>query len=270
MAGFTVLCVAAAIGLPPVAQSLEYHDFADQRRAFGVPHFLNVVSNAGFLLAGVAGLAVAGGRRTALESGRERWPWAVLFMGVLLTAAGSTYYHLAPDNERLFWDRLPMTIAFVALVASQVVDRISVRVGLALLAPMLLLGGATVVYWRATERMGVGNVVPYAILQGYAVVVLLLLASLYPSRYTRGRDLYFVFGWYVLSKVLETLDAQVFSLGRIVSGHTLKHLAAAMAGGAACWMLARRTLRAREARGGTPAGAGAGLSAIPPDPLRGR
>lgn len=255
MAGFTALCVVAAIALPPVPQPLGYHDFADQRSAFGVPHFLNVASNAGFLLAGIAGLAVAGRRRTAFETGGERLPWAVLFVGVVLTAAGSTWYHLAPDNERLFWDRLPMTIAFMALVASQIVDRISVRLGLALLAPMLLLGASTAVYWRATERAGAGNVLPYSILQGYAVLVLLLLAFLYPSRYTRGRDLYLVFGWYVLSKVLEALDAPVFSLGQVVSGHTLKHLAAAAAGGVACCMLGRRALRARgrEAPGGAAA-----------------
>ncbi len=256
LAGFTVLCVVAAVALPPVAQPLDYHDFADQRGFFGVPHFLNVVSNIGFLVAGMAGLAVVGRRRTTFEADRERWPCAVLFVGILLTAAGSTYYHLAPDNERLFWDRLPMTIAFMALVASQIVDRISVRLGLALLVPMLLLGAATVVYWRATERLGGGNVLPYAILQGYAVLVLLLLAWLYPSRYTRGEDLYVVFGWYVLSKVLEALDAPVFSLGQVVSGHTLKHLAAATAGGVACYMLVRRTLRAREGPGETGGTAG--------------
>lgn len=78
-------------------------------------------------------------------------------MGLLLTAAGSAYYHLLPDNERLFWDRLPMTIAFMSLIVAQIVDRISVRAGLALLAPMLLVGVASVVYWLATERAGAGT-----------------------------------------------------------------------------------------------------------------
>jgi hypothetical protein len=161
---------------------------------------------------------------------------------MLLTALGSGYYHLAPDNETLFWDRLPMTIAFMGLVASQIVDRINVRAGLALLVPMLLLGAASVIYWRATERAGVGNVLPYGILQGYSVVIVLLLALLSPSRYTRGNDLYWVFGWYVLSKILETFDAQVLALGGAVSGHTLKHIAAAMAGVSVCYMLMHRTL----------------------------
>ncbi|HEX5680948.1 MAG TPA: hypothetical protein VFX82_08935, partial [Desulfobacterales bacterium] len=173
----------------------------------------------------------------------ERWPYAVFFIGVLLTALGSGYYHLAPDNETLFWDRLPMTIAFMGLVASQIVDRINVRAGLALLLPMLLLGAASVIYWRITERMGAGNVLPYGILQGYSVVILLLLAMLNPSRYTRGNDIYWVFGWYVLSKVLETFDAEVLAFSHFVSGHTLKHLAAAAAGFAVCYMLMNRTLK---------------------------
>jgi len=108
---------------------------------------------------------------------------------------------------------------------------------------MLLLGAASVIYWQATERAGVGNVLPYGILQGYSVIIVLLLAMLSPSRYTRGNDLYWVFGWYVLSKLLETFDAEVLHLGSVVSGHTLKHVAAALAGGTVCYMLMHRTLK---------------------------
>jgi hypothetical protein len=161
---------------------------------------------------------------------------------VTLTGLGSGYYHLAPNNETLFWDRLPMTIAFMGLVCSQIVDRMSIRAGLALLVPMLMVGAASVIYWRVTERAGIGNVVPYGVLQGYSVVVLLLLAVLKPSRYTHGKLLYWVFAWYVLSKILETYDTQILAWNEAVSGHTLKHLAAAIAGIAVCVMLTRRTL----------------------------
>jgi len=102
---------------------------------------------------------------------------------------------------------------------------------------------ASVVHWRATERMGVGNVLPYAILQGYSVVVLLLLARLHPSRYTRGSDIYWVFGWYVLSKILETFDGEVLAINHHLSGHTLKHLAAAAGAFVVCYMLVHRNLR---------------------------
>jgi len=239
---FTMLCIVAALLLPAVKQSIEYHNFADQRDFWGIHNFLDVVSNMAFLIVGIAGLVIVFGGRTQFEFKSERWPYAVFFLGALLTALGSGYYHLAPDNETLFWDRLPMTVAFMGLVSSQIVDRINIRAGLVLLMPMLLIGAASVIYWRATERAGVGNVLPYGILQGYSVVIVLLLAMLSPSRYTRGNDLYWVFGWYVLSKLLETFDAQVLALGSVVSGHTLKHMAAAMAGVSVSYMLMHRTL----------------------------
>jgi len=240
---FTLLAVAAAFLLPAVRQPLEYHDFADHRHAMGIDNFLDVVSNLAFLIAGVAGLVIVFGGRARFEFASERWPFVVFFAGVLLTALGSAYYHLTPDNETLFWDRLPMTVAFMGLVASQVVDRINVRAGLMLLLPMLLIGVASVVHWRATERMGGGERLPYGILQGYTVVVVLLLARLNPSRYTRGSDIYWVFGWYVLSKLLETFDHEVLEMTRFVSGHTLKHLAAAAAAIVVSCMLVNRNLR---------------------------
>jgi len=240
--GITVVAVAAALLVPPMPQPIAYHDFADHREAFGIHNFLDVASNVAFLVAGIAGLVVTLGRRAQFQFSVERWPYVIFFVGVLLTAAGSSYYHLAPDNETLFWDRLPMTIAFMALVCSQIVDRINLRAGLVLLLPMLMLGAASVIYWRVTERAGVGNVMPYGILQGYSMLILLLMAVMTPSRYTRGNDLYWVFGWYALSKVLETFDAEVLGMGHVVSGHTLKHFAAAIAGVVVGLMLTRRTL----------------------------
>jgi hypothetical protein len=148
----------------------------------------------------------------------------------------------------LFWDRLPMTVAFMSLLAAQVVDRFSVKAGLALLLPMLLVGAASVLYWRATERAGAGNLTPYAVLQAYAVVMLLLIALLQPSRYTRGNDLYWVFAGYVIAKAFELFDKQFLEFGHLVSGHTLKHLAAAVAGFVVCRMLVLRTPRVAEAR----------------------
>lgn len=240
---FTALCIAAALLLPAVPQSLEYHHFADQRSIFGINNFLDVFSNLAFLAVGIAGLFIIFSGRAQFEFASERWPYVTFFIGTLLTAVGSGYYHLAPDNATLFWDRLPMTIAFMGLVSSQIVERIHIRAGLLLLVPMLCIGAASVLYWRITEQAGVGNVLPYGILQGYAVIIILLLAWFSPSRYTRGNDLYWVFGWYVLSKVLETFDVEVLHSAAFISGHTLKHLAAAIAGSVVCFMLMRRRIQ---------------------------
>ncbi len=236
-----VVAIAAALLVPAMPQPLEYHDFSDTRGVFGIDNFLDVTSNAAFLIVGVAGLVISVGRRARFEYSVERWPYVIFFVGVVLTALGSSYYHLSPDNETLFWDRLPMTVAFMALVCSQIVERINIRAGLALLLPMLALGALSVFYWRATERAGAGNVIPYGILQGYSVVVLLLLAGMKPSRYTHARSLYWVFAWYVLSKFLETFDGEVHELTHVVSGHTLKHIAAAIAAVAVCRILLLRT-----------------------------
>jgi hypothetical protein len=240
---FTLLSVAAALFLPAIPQPIEYHDFADQRSLLGVANFLDVTSNAAFLVVGLAGLVITLRRGTEFEHAAERLPYAVFFVGVALTAAGSGYYHLAPDNERLFWDRLPMTIAFMSLISAQITERISVRAGLALLAPMLVVGVASVVYWIFTERAGSGNVIPYVVLQAYAVAALLLIALTRPSRYTRGADIYWVFGGYVAAKLLELLDHQVLNLNGLASGHSLKHLVAALAGFVVYRMLLLRKLR---------------------------
>lgn len=250
--GFTALCVLAAFLLPAMPQPVGYHDFADHRAMLGVANFLDVASNTAFVLAGLAGLAVVLRPGTVFAANVERWPYAVFFIGMVLTGLGSAYYHLAPDNERLFWDRLPMTVAFMSLIAAQVVDRIDTKLGTALLVPMLLVGAASVVYWRATERAGAGNVIPYAVLQGYAVVILFLLAWLRPSRYTRGNDIYWVFAGYVLAKLLETFDRQLYEVGHVASGHSLKHLVAAVAGLIVARMLLLRAIRPAESTAATP------------------
>jgi hypothetical protein len=244
LVGVTLLAVALALLLPATPQPLAYHDFADKREAYGIENFLDVTSNLAFTLAGLAGLVVVLRRRTCFEQPAERWPYAVFAVGVLLTGAGSCYYHLQPNNETLFWDRLPMTISFMSLIAAQIVDRVDVRAGLLALVPMLLVGVASAVYWIVTERLGRGNVVPYAVLQAYSVVVLLQLTLLHPSRYTHGNAIYAVFAGYVLAKVFEHFDREIFELTGVVSGHTLKHVAAGIAGLPVVWMLWRRRLAA--------------------------
>ena len=243
LVAFTALAAAAAVWLPPVPQPQGYHDFADHRGGYGIANVFDVASNLGFVLAGVAGLAVVARRRTRFEFEAERIPWAIFFAGVLLTAAGSAWYHLAPDNQRLFWDRLPMTVAFMSLISAHIVDRIGVRVGLALLAPLLRVGAGSAIHWQATERAGAGNVVPYALLQAYAEVMLILIAWLRPSRYTRASDIWGVIAAYVLAKLFEAFDHEILTLGHLVSGHTLKHVAAAAGPLLVCRMLCLRAPR---------------------------
>jgi hypothetical protein len=241
LVALSVLVALTALLLPPIPQPQSYHLFADQRSLFGIPHFADVISNFPFAVVGVCGLISLFRRQGGItfNDPRERRPYLFVFVGVFLTAFGSSFYHWNPNNATLVWDRLPMTIAFMSMVAAVIAERISLRLGLWLLPFLLLLGFGSVLQWHVSEIRGEGDLRFYAAVQAYSALVL-LLALLFPPSYTRGADLAAVVGFYALAKILEALDKPIFSLGHIVSGHTLKHLAAATA---AYWIL--RMLRKR-------------------------
>ena len=235
----------ASLLLPPVAQPLAYHHFADQRPLLGLPHALDVATNLPFLLVGLAGLAFLFGPKAATAFARpaEKWPYALFFLAVALTSAGSIYYHLAPDNPRLVWDRLPMSAGFMALLAALVAERIDLAAGLRLLLPLTVLGLVSVGYWHWSAQGGNENLLPYLAVQFGTAVLVLLIAVLFPSPYTREHDIYWMAALYFAAKVAECLDAGLFALGSILSGHSLKHLLAAGAAYRLLSMLRRRELK---------------------------
>jgi hypothetical protein len=228
--GSALVFTIVAIVLPAMPQPLSYHAFADCRTFWSVPNFLNVLSNAPFLIGGVAGLAVIWRDGGQFIDRREQLPYLVFFLGALLTSFGSAYYHLAPDNERLVWDRLPMTLGFAGLVAAALAERQNLC-NLHALWPLLALGAGTVLYWRATERVGHGDIIPYAAFQAWSILAIALLIVLFPARrYSHGHLLVWAAAWYGLAKVFETFDLRIYRLtGSIVSGHTIKHVLASFA-----------------------------------------
>jgi hypothetical protein len=241
------LALAAAVGfavlltprtdLPP-----SYHHFADQRSWLGIPNFGDVASNIVYLIAGLWGLTFLAGKSGGnhfLEP-RERWPYFLVFLGLVLTAIGSAYYHLAPNNDRLVWDRVPMTIVFMPLVSALIAERVSVKLGLWLLPVLTAVGVGSVIQWHFSVEHGAGDLRFFGAVQLYAVLALFVVLFL-PPCYTRGSDLLVVACLYVLAKLCETADRQIFSLGHVVSGHTLKHLASGLAG---FWIL--RMLQKRQ------------------------
>ncbi len=222
-----------ATGLPPFPQDPAYHDFADQRRWLGVAHFANVISNLAILAAGLAGLSVLRGRwgQGLFITRLESWPYVVFFAGVVLVSFGSTYYHQNPTSETLYWDRLPMTLAFMALLAGFVADRIHARIGVAVVLPILLVAGvASVTYWRLGDAAGVGDLRFYYLVQVLAMLLIPLVAVLFAGRVTSGRYVLYMALCYGIALVGEFWDHWIYAaLGQTVSGHTLKHLAAAAA-----------------------------------------
>ncbi len=241
--GLAALAAGAAALAPPIPQDPAYHRLADSRAWLGMPNALNVLSNVGFVLVGAAGLGFVLGRGArqgrVFHAAGERWPYVVFFGGLLLTGFGSAYYHWAPGDTRLAWDRLPLAITLMGLLDATIAERIGLRPALRLLAPLVAVGAGSVLYWYLTELRGSGDLRPYALVQFYPLVAIPLMLWLLPSRYASGA-LVVAAATYALAKVPELTDAWMFSVTRVVSGHTLKHLIAALAG---YWVL--RMLQAR-------------------------
>lgn len=223
-----VAAIALALLSPPVPQDPLYHRFADQRTLAGMPHFWNVVSNAAFLVAGLYGLWAVRHARWAEPAGR--YPWLTVALAAILIGLGSSYYHQSPNNRTLFWDRLPMTLAFMGIFSAAIVEYIHARVGVLLLAPFLLLGILSVEVWRRGELTGVGDLRFYILVQFYPMIALPLILLLFRSRYTHSSAMWVMGGLYLLAKIFEGTDAAIFRItGGVLSGHALKHLAAAAA-----------------------------------------
>ena len=216
----TVASLASLLLLPPIPQDQSYHQFADQRTIFRIPNFWNVSSNLPFLIVGAVGLWQF--RRDADK--------VVFFVGVFLTGIGSSLYHWNPHDGTLFWDRLPMTLSFAALLALIVEERVSEAAGAVLLWPALAVGAFSLLLWR-----GIDDLRLYFWVQFFPAFAAILLFSLYPARYTGAYYWIFAMALYALAKLFEFTDEVIYSAGGLVSGHTLKHLAAA----AACFAILR-------------------------------
>jgi len=239
MAGLAIAAAGAMFCVPRFTDPPWYYDFADQRRMLGIPNFMDVVSNVPWAVVGILGLLLVGRKR---ESGPgspfaedwERGAFAVLFAGIGLVAIGSAWFHLAPTPATLVWDRLPMAVIFMSVFGITIAERIDMRAGRALFLPLLALGISSVLYWRHTEAIGKGDVRFYFLIQFFPMLAVPILLLLFPARYTRTADLAVCLAWYALAKVFELGDARVFAATGIVSGHTLKHVAGALA---SVWLL---------------------------------
>lgn len=223
--GSSLILVAIATTLlitDPVAQNIGYHAFADQRHFYKLANAADVLSNAIFMLAGVLGFWSLHHHRQQLQS--QLTAYSVLFLGLLLTSLGSSYYHLNPSNATLFWDRLPMTLCFMSLMALVISERIDEELGRHLLPWLVGVGIASVVYWGWRDDLR-----PYLLVQ--FVPLLSLPFILLRWRGPGSLWLWLMLGCYGLAKVAELHDGALFQLsGELVSGHTLKHLAAGLGG----------------------------------------
>jgi hypothetical protein len=225
--------------IPPIPQDPGYHLFADRRTFFGVPNTWNVLSNLPFLLVGLWGLRLIWQHRVCTP---ELVPaHVVFFVGILLTAFGSGFYHLEPGNESLLPDRLPMTIGFAGLFSIVIGEFVSVNTGRRLVLPMLVAGVGSVVYWGITEANGAGDLRPYALVQFLPMLLIIIILASRRKASSLLPYFWLMMLCYVLAKIAEQFDSSIFAAGELVSGHTLKHLFAAATPAVLIYALAKRS-----------------------------
>ncbi len=217
--------VAAAFWVDRIPQDPAYHRFADQNAWSGIPNFWNVATNLPFLIVGWFGFA----RRARLELAAQRVHYTLFCAGVALVGVGSAFYHWAPSNGALVWDRLPMTVAFMALFSAVIQDRVSERLGQALLWPLVVVGVASIVWWYRSELTGRGDLRPYAVVQFLPMLLIPLMLLMFKGRGLRGGWLWVSIAAYVLAKIVEIDDATIYGATGFLGGHAVKHLLAALA-----------------------------------------
>ena len=225
----TLGMIAAAVSHGVIPQLANYHDFADRQTLLGIPHFGDVVSNIGFALVAIIGwINLAPARNEAAL--RASWPGYRLFLiGLFLTAIGSTYYHLAPDNSRLVWDRLPIALACGGLLAGVWSDVRQKQCNF-LSALLGILAIFSVAWWHFTEQTSVGDLRPYLLLQALPLILIPLWQWLYDKPKAERITFACALVLYVVAKVAEINDHEIAALlGGGLTGHTLKHLLATLA-----------------------------------------
>ena len=218
------IAIIKIFSMPPISQDPAYHFFADMRTYGGIPNIGNVASNAGFVIAGIVGLI----RIRLNKISFAKFMWMFFFAAVIGVGFGSAYYHWRPTNNTLFWDRLPMTMSFGALIACICGERFGDRIGEQMFRPMVSAGVLSVIYWWISEIIGAGDLRLYVLIQYLPMILLPLVLIFFPNNAKRDRMYWAILAAYLLAKFFEMQDAAIFnSTYNLISGHSLKHLVAA-------------------------------------------
>ena len=231
---FTVSLIAVVL-IGEIEQYQSYHDFADSRIFFALPNFSDVISNLLFFVVGMTGLRFA----FTQGGGEARSSWITLFAGVALVSFGSGYYHWNPNDGTLVWDRLPLMAGFMGLFSAVLTEFVNPKLEKFLLVPAVIIGLSSVLYWHYTDDLRI-----YIYLQAVTFLAITAVVIMYEGRFTLSRYLFYALGLYALSKFSELGDKQIYSVtNSLLSGHTLKHILAALSVFYIYLMLKRREPR---------------------------
>ena len=212
----------------PIPQDPDYHNFADDRTLLGIRNGLNTLSNLPFILVGSFGLLDLRNLSAERYLRSFRAGYASLFIGAILVGCGSAWYHPAPDNATLIWDRLPMTLAFMSLFSIVVAEFVSEKLGIRMFWPLVVLGAMSVIYWAMTEAVQQGDLRPYAVIQFLPMLIIPLILLFREGLFSPVRGYWYLGLCYFLAKIAEHLDVELHDLLLVISGHSLKHLLSAL------------------------------------------
>lgn len=213
----SVFVVVVILMIPPIHQNQSYHNFCDTMLIFGIPNFWNVISNLPFAIVGVLGLL------NLKYISENKMQYVVFFASTVLVSIGSGYYHLNPIDSTLIWDRLPMTLVFMSLFSIIVSEFIDDKKGRVLLIPLISLGVISVLYWVVF-----GELKPYALVPFYPMCAIPIILIFFKSDYDKNKGYWLLLLAYIGAKLLEYYDAEVLEVLKVVSGHSLKHIIAAI------------------------------------------
>jgi hypothetical protein len=224
----SLIAIIVVFLAPPIAQSPAYHLFADQQEIFGVPHFWNVISNLPLAIVGVLGVFAV--RQIAMQKDIAQVArlYYLFFWGVFFCGIGSAYYHYAPSNATLVWDRLPMAVTFMTFFGIILNHYASPKFAGLFVLLLSLTGILSVLYWDFTETRGAGDLRFYALVQFLPLLLMPVIIFKRDSTVLRAKYIWLLILFYALAKIFESLDQQIYAISGVMSGHPIKHVFAAI------------------------------------------
>jgi len=219
-----LVCLLITVFSPPVTQAPDYHYFVDQHSFMGLPNVLNVLSNIPLLVLGLTGLFMTMKQGKGIGRLANTEAYSALFFAIIMLAVGSSFYHLWPSNHTLLWDRLPMALGCMSLLSVMVGEFVANKLGKLMLYPALALGASSVLYWYHTETQGMGDLRSYLLVLAYPLLIMPIMLLFFNSPNKHQKAYWWLLGAFVVAKICQHYDQQIYDLVGVLSGHTLKHL----------------------------------------------
>ena len=229
LSAVSICFIVAVFCIKRFAQNSHYHLFSDNIEIFAIPNFNNVISNFPFIVFGIIGITFIIKKHKKNQKSTILLASLFFFLGIFFTGIGSSYYHLYPNTNTLVWDRLPMVIVFMSFFSSIITENISNSLGKKSLVYLLIIGVISVLYWYITELFGIGDLRLYVIVQFLPLILIPLILLMFNNLSSSNKYYWFIIGIYILAKIFETFDEQIYLITNVISGHTIKHLVASIA-----------------------------------------